>query len=379
MNEERKRILVIGPLPPPYAGVEIMTDVLLRGLKHTGHFSILHLNTHDPRGSANKGRLDFYNIYYAFMHFFQLAIILLREDPCIVYLPISQNTLGFIRDSMLIILSAAFNKKVVVHLHGAYFHKFYRQSYWQLKVFIKYVFKYIRAGIVLGKDLKNIFNGLLPSNCVFVVNNGIPDVMKEYRDNKFLRIRRNRIKKQILFVGIMKKSKGYMDLLKAAPIILNKRKDVKFVFAGEWYPDGGREESYKFIEAHKIGKYVHFPGIITGYKKSDLYRNSDIFVFPSYFRFEGQPLVIIEAMAVGLPIITTPIGVIRDCVQEGVNGYFISHNNPNEVAEKTIKLLEQPVLMRKLGRNSRRIFVKHFTSSIFIKGMEEVINIIGSD
>ena len=117
------RLIVIGPLPPPVHGVTISTDLVLANQELHRRFAVEHVDTSDRRSGENLGRWDATNVTLAVRSVGQLARRL-RGRPGLVYLPISQNVTGFLRDSLLIRLAAARGWKVAGHLRGSDFRSF---------------------------------------------------------------------------------------------------------------------------------------------------------------------------------------------------------------------------------------------------------------
>jgi len=84
-------------------------------------------------------------------------------------------------------------------------------------------------------------------------------------------------------------------------------------------------------------------------------------------------------MAASLPIITTNKGCIRDLVIDNENGFIINKQNPGQLADAILKLLEDPELIKRMGREGRRKFEKCFTKEKHINRMIEVFNKAFSD
>ena len=83
----------------------------------------------------------------------------------------------------------------------------------------------------------------------------------------------------------------------------------------------------------------------------DIYQQADVFVFPTLV--EGMPIVILEAMASGLPVITTPNGP-GDIVRDGIDGFVVPVRAPNIIAEKLEFLRENPDIRAEMGENARK-------------------------
>jgi len=88
-------------------------------------------------------------------------------------------------------------------------------------------------------------------------------------------------------------------------------------------------------------------------------------VFPSYR--EGLPKSLVEAAAVGLPIITTDAIGCRECVDDGINGFLVPVKDPISLANKMIKFIQDPYLIQKMGRESRLKAEREFSLKMVIE------------
>jgi glycosyltransferase involved in cell wall biosynthesis len=103
--------------------------------------------------------------------------------------------------------------------------------------------------------------------------------------------------------------------------------------------------------------------------KELFFHNADIFVFPTYYQKECFPLVLLEAMQYGLPIVTTGEGGIPDIIDEGKTGYIVKKQHPEALAKGIEKLIQNPVLRKSMGRAGQEKFSKYYTLDIFINRM----------
>lgn len=365
-----KKSLVIGPLPPPYHGVAVMIKWLIEGLRKRNGIAFIHLNTQDRHKSRGFGKFNPRNSWFALRSILVLLSTLLREEIDVVYIPISQNFWGFARDSLFVLISGfLFRQKVVIHVHGGYFKTFFNNGSWLRKRYIKFVFRYVDRGIVLGHCLKHLLEDVLSPDKIDVVYNGI-DVQP------FDKIESNKDKNgkfRILFAGLLEESKGYFDLIKAVPILRRYYPEIEALFAGRWQANGFKEKVQSYVDKNNIGAEVKFLGVVTGEEKIRLFKNSDVFVLPTYFYLEGQPVVILEAMAAKLPVITTDRGSIKEMITHGQNGFIVSPQSPHEIAEKTALLIEDKNLRRRMGEESRRMVKERFSLNQYVEGVVEVI------
>jgi glycosyltransferase involved in cell wall biosynthesis len=365
-----KKTLIVGPLPPPYHGVAVMIKWLVEGLRKRNGFSFIHLNTQDPQKNEGFGKFNPRNSWFAIKSVFVLLRILLREEIEVVYIPISQNFWGFARDSLFVLISGfLFRRKVVTHLHGGYFKTFFNHGSWLRKRYIKSVFKYVDRGIVLGYCLKPLLEDVLPYDKIDVVYNGVDvDPFDKIENNK-----EKNGKFRILFAGLLEESKGYFDLIKAVPILKRDHPEIEVFLAGRWQANGFKEKVQSYVHENNLETQVKFLGVVTGAEKIKLFKSSDVFILPTYFYLEGQPVVILEAMAAGLPVITTDRGSIKEMITHGKNGFIISPRSPHCIAEKVALLIEDENLRRRMGEISYRMAKERFSLAQYVDGVVEVI------
>lgn len=161
----------------------------------------------------------------------------------------------------------------------------------------------------------------------------------------------------LLFCGRLngKEQKGVDILLKSLPLILKEhRVTLKIIGSGP------RLEQYKILTRDLgIEKSVKFPGFIKHDELPKHYSEADLFVFPS--RRESFGLVLAEAMAAGLPVVSTKAGAIPEVVKDGDTGILVPPNNPQKLADAVNSLLDNPKRMRRMGMNGRERVKKLFT------------------
>jgi len=366
-HSSKPRIVIIGPTPPPYNGMSVVIANLLES-DFRNHFDIISLDTADRRGLANVGRLDLHNVGLALKYGIQYLGILLTKRPEIVYVCVAQNALGYLRDSLFLAPSLLAGQKIVAHLHGSEFRRFYEQTSFVMKWLIRLTLSHVEKMIVLGSGLKQIFEGIVPVDRIAVIPNGVKPLSCE---NKVSRKQSDHKHFQILYLGTLMKTKGFMEFLRSIPIILKEVPSARFTLVGEHcYPEE-MQDAFDFTRDHKLSSYVEFPGILVRRDKERILLESDVFVFPPVAP-EGQPLVILEAMAAGLPIIATPQGAITDMVIDGVNGFIVPPGDPAAIAEKVELLLKDEPLRIRMGRASHEIFLKRFTLNRWCEDMKNM-------
>lgn len=362
---QTKPVLIIGPTPPPYNGMSVATDVVLEGLNEA--MPIVHLDTADRRDLANVGKVDWTNIRLALSQGMKYLSLLFQRNPAVVYVPISQASLPFVRDCLFLVPARFLRVPVVVHLHGSYFPQFYKNSSTPMRWLVRFALRNVRRAIVLGDTLTGAFDGVIDRDRVRVVPNGLPDCAAGTKD-----ARSQRAHRRVLFLATLLEEKGIFDTLRAIPSVL-KVVDCVFTFAGEWCRPEDKLLAERLVDELAIADYVEFPGPVGPTAKQQLFLSSDVFVLPTYYPFEGHPFVILEAMRAGLPVVTTNAGCIEETVKDGVTGLIVRKRDPESVAQAIIRLLTDPNLRTRMGNVARERFLAMYTAPKFTERLEAVI------
>ena len=110
-----------------------------------------------------------------------------------------------------------------------------------------------------------------------------------------------------------------------------------------------------------------------GSDKETFFSNADLFVYPSFYPRENQPLVLIESMMFGLPIITTKWRAIPDMIVEGKNGYLVETHSPMKIADKVISLYKNRSELEKLSLRSRQEYRMNYSLKVHLQKIEDKI------
>lgn len=154
---------------------------------------------------------------------------------------------------------------------------------------------------------------------------------------------------RFVFTGRVVREKGVFEILEALRSE-HLRGQCEFVIAGSG-PDVSACQ--KFVHTHNL-KGVQFMGALSSEAVIDLLINSDVFVLPTYHP-EGFPNSILEAMALGLPVIATDVGAITESVIDGVNGFIIPSQSPNELIRAMRRYICEPVLVETQSKETLQV------------------------
>lgn len=216
---------------------------------------------------------------------------------------------------------------------------------WPFKETIsKLGFKNTDTSVALTGDMKKAMQKF-SNKRVKVVPNGIDT--KKFNFDKYEsreKLGLDHDKKIVLFVGRLEPVKGLKYLIEAINI-LKDTKNLELIIIGNGNEKNNLEVLVKDLKLN--GENVTFTGKISNEKIPEYMAAADVFVLPSLS--EGFPVVILEAMATGLPIVTTKVKGLPEIVEDNINGLLVPPQNPEELADKINLLLNDENLRKKIS------------------------------
>ena len=266
--------------------------------------------------------------------------------------------MSLFRKGTVIVGCAAMGVPTVLHLH-AQMRGFYDQLPTALKRLTRWVFSLPNGVIVIGPKAKNFVIDTLqvPAVRVRMITNGVPGPREEFASAA----RSDR--QRLLFIGNLSDKKGLMDLLQALAQPELDRSRLEVTIAG-----GGKVAGYQ-ARARELGleNMVHFTGWCDQKQISLLLGDCDVLVLPSHD--EVLPLAILEALAHGVAVVTTPVGEIPSLLSDGVDSLFVTVGSPVSIAAAINRILGEPDLRQSLEKNGRATYRRHFCLSDFFSNV----------
>lgn len=324
-NELKKEILIIAPLTPPYTGNALPVKYIFDKFSISYKVKLINLS----KGSFKSGLNSYKRI-------FQIIIILAKvifyqKGKNLIYLTVAESTLGNLRDIVIYLFTFFNNKKIVIHLLGGNSMKQILSNknslyFWLNKFFIS------RLGgvIVEGQFQANFFNKLISNEKIHIIHNFAQHFLylsEEKIQRKFTQLNPIRI----LFLSNLIYGKGHYELLDAFLKLEDEAKlQFQVDFAGSFETD---EEKIEFENKIKPCRFIKYWGHVSGELKTELFKNAHIFCLPSYYPFEGQPFVLVEAYAAGCAVITTN--------HSGIGYIFKDKQNGIEVEKESVEDLKR--------------------------------------
>lgn len=314
----KKKICFIAQFPPPIHGLSKAVETLYNADKDS---SLIYEKINITNNKA----------------FLSNLLRLIRSDADLYYFTISQTTGGNLRDLALLKILELKKKSCLVHLHGGYYRNLVENDMkiWQRKANYSAISK-LSGAIVLSKSLKTIFLGMLDEDKIYVVENCVDDqylLQDEYIQDKLIKQKTTSVK-NVLWLSNFIRSKGYdivLQLVKKEKERVSQGAPQKFYFhfAGKFFDEEERAYFENFIEQYSLSEYITYHGVVGGKKKNNLLSMCDIFMLPTRYPNEGQPISILEAMGNGMFIVTTDHAGIPDIVSNE-NGIVLKKDDSTD-------------------------------------------------
>jgi glycosyltransferase involved in cell wall biosynthesis len=366
------RVLFVGPTPPPCAGPEAAMQQLLNS-RLVEEFDVQLLRTNVRRSNEDKGRPGL-PLVKAFVSFnARLVRDLLVHRPEVVYSFVTATRLGWLgRDVWCVLLARALGARVVLHMRAGHFRNNLRSASRIEHAIIRRACRAASLCLVQAESLRTQFEGLAPPERIEVVPNMINTT--RYSDPAPTAFDPN----LVLFLGHLSTAKGFCDLLKALPDVATRHPDVRLCCAGaritsernvfhtqttgEVIPPEDPEDLVRATTRGPHAANYRYLGFLAEGAKLEWLRQCSFLVLPSHS--EGFSMAVLEAMSMGKPVICTPVGAMRDVVQDGVNGLLVPPGDPERLAEAMCRLLADRELRDRIATRNGTYVREHFTQDV---------------
>jgi glycosyltransferase involved in cell wall biosynthesis len=205
------------------------------------------------------------------------------------------------------------------------------------------------------------------ADAITVIHNGVdPTRLERTQSIQAAKAKRGWDDKLVIgSVGRLEAAKGYEYLLRALPEIFKAHPDVVVRIAGS----GELLGTLKDLAAELgLGDRVEFLGFTANVK--DFLESIDIYVQPSLC--EALPMAILEASAVGIPVVASDVGGVAECVFDGETGYITPPRDPDSLGKAIAKLICDPALRVYMGKAASRLVRENFRHDQMVKATQDV-------
>jgi glycosyltransferase involved in cell wall biosynthesis len=356
----RPRVLIVGPLPPPLGGVQLVIDLQLRSsLAREFELHVVDTSKRQLRWAVENPTWKTPLYFVRDLSRLIRTLVRVRPDAVLVH---AASSLSFLRDWVFMVTARLAGAKVICHYHGTLHAWFPSGETRSGRAIGRLLMSAAHRVIVLGPTYQRAMGEAWKrDDLVWAPNMADVALFRDLSGGTpapWLAPG----ERAVLFVGRLSAPKGIYDLFDAIPRVIERHPEARFVLVGVAENDAMEPVIRAEAERRGIAPRITFLGALEGPPKAAAFVTSQIFVVPSWT--EGFPLVIPEAMAAGLPVIATTVGAIPDFVRDGEDGFLIAPKNPQVLADRVCRLLDEEGLRQRISARVRERASREFAIEV---------------
>jgi glycosyltransferase involved in cell wall biosynthesis len=414
------KLLVFAHTPPPHHGQSYMVQLMLDGFggdrRRRGQPGVLewnssiqtefdlqcyHVNARLSQKLEDIGDLRIGKFILLLGYCAQAIWCRFRYNVTnFYYIPAPGKKSALLRDWMVMFICRPFFKRVILHWHAAGLAKWLETSVQMRSRSLTYHFmKKVDLSIVLSRYNRADAEKLV-SREIKIVSNGIPDPCPEFAQDvlpyrKARSVTRKTLLAEnrpqsgkpagktvepqvvtVLYLAHCTRQKGLFDTVTGvvkANELLSKRQaplSLHLLITGNFVNAEEKAEFFKLLANPALSGTIEYLGFVSGEQKHRLLREADLFCFPTYYENENQPVNLIEAMAFGLPILTTRWRSIPELFPVNYPG-LVEIRSPEQIARALLELLPGDT-----GEGFRDIFLRNFTLERHLSGLADAFHTV---
>ena len=351
---------MIAPLPPPVHGSSMVSLSMKESSRLNGLFRMDWVNLSTSRSmeeidKRSPGLTARKAVRFASSYTRALWLLMTRRyDLC--YVAVTCHGVGFLKDAPFVLICKLFRRKVVLHQHNKGMAG--DVDRWPYRWLLPLIYNKVKV-VLLSQYLYPDIMRVVRREDVMICPNGIKPVLDRAVEHLTTSV------PHLLFLSNLLVDKGVLTLLDALKILKDKGRRFVCDFVGSETRDMDAVSFAKEVGERGLEGIAVYHGRKYGREKDEYFRRADIFVFPTFYSNECMPLVILEAMEYGLPVVTTGEGGIRDEVEDGRNGLVVESRSPEALAAAVDRLISDGTLRKDMGKEGRLMFEQRFTMNRF--------------
>jgi glycosyltransferase involved in cell wall biosynthesis len=363
----KNKMLMVGQIPPPFLGQAIMTKMLLDTLEGE---KIPHkfINQTLSRETSSFHKVNGRKVILVLQTIIKIYYYRIFQGYNILYYnPSGHRKIAILRDIVILSTTRWLFKKTVFHFH-AYGLNIVRKKFNLIfKLLFRISFHKPDLMIKLTID-QNLDELILEPKKIEILPNACYKPLIEIRKNK--RIEK---KVKIVYVGAIYEERGIDDIIDL--VSYSQKQDsleIEVNFIGEFMNHEYEKTVINSIINQGVNKHIHFSGTKIGKVKSELIEQSHFLIFPSRVPSETFGLVLIEAMALKTPPISTNLNGPKYVIQEGKNGIKYMPRDIKKLYEKILWFSRNSKEYENLRESCAESYKTNYTEEIYKKNVSKI-------
>ncbi|MFX0140966.1 MAG: glycosyltransferase family 4 protein [Candidatus Hodarchaeota archaeon] len=356
-------------MSPPDGGEGIAFRMLVEHLRENSNYELILIDKVYRQGLKVRRFLNPIRVVLKTIN------SLFKNNITGLYLTCGQTFGGIIRDAFVIGIGKFSGIPVIMHLHGGGIHAIYQSKSMIFQRLMVLAYRQATKIIVLGDSLLSQFSFLDDQSVLEVIPNAYgceaPDILV---DNNFYDELKSNKKFNLLYLSNVLPSKGLFDVLETCLQMKSTKIPFEFHFAGEVVPENkwSKNKIENVIQNYQkklLDTEFIIHGFVTGTKKWNIIKRAHVFILPTHYHFEGQPISVIEAMYGGCCVLATAYRGIPDILKESKNGWYITTGNTESIVSRLKWLWKHPEKLKQIGISNHFEAKEKYSTSVFQKRM----------
>jgi glycosyltransferase involved in cell wall biosynthesis len=360
-------VLLISQVDPPIHGQAVMAALLLEQSKKWSEHNFFVINSAYTEKRADLGAFSFIKAL-RWLRFVARALgIMSAKDVDVVIMTHSFFRGPFLKDSVFVWLARLLKKKIIVWVHMDPSRLDWQNLPGWLSSYVRACISIPVRWVACSPSLIETWPSAFERDKITAICNGIPDPLTTDLSSEMRPAR-------VVFLSAMTDEKGWRELFKVAENVCRDNPQTCFDFYGA--PGAGETEAsiVDFFARSSFRDQICWHGSVTGENKTRALLQASLFCLPSWT--EAFPLVVLEAMACGLPVIATNVGGVRDAIVDGENGWLCEPKNVSNLEETVRYALNNPTLLYEIGLANRRAFLSRFSDHAFGSAWHKLLDAV---
>jgi glycosyltransferase involved in cell wall biosynthesis len=346
-----RRLTVISQLPPPHHGSTLMTKVWMQTMASEG-FELRLVDRRFSKEVGQVGETSLRKILAAPGLLFRLSRSLLRKRPAACVFFMTNRPASFLVDWAASEILRVLRVPVIGYIHtSGYSELASRGRVWN--ILVSRLLSSASSVVCLSPALEADVAAFRPGGRTVSIGNTSPDLPPAAASDAGDR-------RQVLYFSNLIPEKGIETFTELATRLSPGHSAVNFLAAGapvsDTQIDALRQSSRGIVD---------FVGKVGAEEKWKQLEKTRLLAFPSSYRYEAQPLVILEAMSMGVPVVAFRVGGLEDIVIDGVTGRLIEPGDVDTFTAAVQEIIESDELASRLGGNARRAYAENYSHDAF--------------
>ena len=363
------RVLAVGQTPPPFHGQAVAFDAFVRGSYE--RIEVTHIRMAFSRDVGEAGQVALRKILKLPVLVVRILYARLRTGSEVLYYPpAATGRAPLLRDVVVLVCCRWAFRHTVLHLHSGGL----ADAYGQLGPLMQRLFclAYGSPDVAVVLSEHGLDDaGLLSARHRAVVPNGVADEAANRAG-----ARPANAVPVIVYLGSVRETKGALVLAEACALLAEQAQGFSARLVGGFQPPQFEAVLRRRLEELGLGDVVHVVGPRLGEDKWSELLGADVFCFPSFYEDEGQPLALLEAMSVGLPVVATCWRGSPSVVTDGESGYLVAPHDAAALAERLQMLLGDEQLRHSFGEAGRSRYLAEFTLERYRERLQDALCLV---